>query len=125
MEVNKEEINSSGSKDQFFTGAQRDSSQGKGAPYMIPIIALRQLAQHYESGGKLYGALNFHKGMPLSRLYDSATRHLWSWAEGKTNENHLAAALWNISVAIWTEDQIKSGKLPKELSDLPYHAKSD
>ena len=57
--------------------------------------------------------------MPLSWYYDSALRHLMKALGGLTDEDHLAAALFNVSALIWTKEQIDANKLPKELNDLP------
>ncbi len=113
-------LHTSGADQVFSTGAKRDTGIGKGAPYMIPPLALRRLAKHFEIGGKTHGDLNFMKGMPLARLYDSAWRHLLDWSEGNDKEDALAAALWNIVIAMWTEEEIKQGRLPQELDNLPY-----
>ncbi len=38
---------------------------------------------------------------------------------GKRDEDHLAAAAWNILCLIDTEARINEGLLPKDLADLP------
>ena len=110
----------SGDRTEFSTGAVRDASVGKGLPSHIPPIAIRKLAKHFEDGSRKYEPLNWMKGIPLSKYYDSAMRHLLAWSEGDDTEPHDAAILWNISCAMWTLDQINKGELPSELSDLPY-----
>ena len=45
--------------------------------------------------------------MPLSVYYDSAQRHLFKWWSGETDEDHAAAAIWNILGAMWTENNLK------------------
>lgn len=110
----------SGKRSKFVTGAVRDSATGKGFFSDIPPIALRAIAKRFEAGAKKYKRGNYRKGMPLSRCFDSTMRHLIEWAEGKTNEDHGGAVLWNMAVAMWTEEEIQLGRLPKSLDDLPY-----
>ena len=113
----------SGDRTEFATGAVRDIGKGKGLPSEIPPIAMTRLALHCEAGAEKYGIGNFRKGIPMSRLYDSAFRHLLAASQGDNTEDHLAAVLWNVSVWMWTDSEISAGRLPAELSDLPYQAK--
>ena len=110
----------SGARTEFATGAVRDASPGKGLPSMIPPEALRRVALRFEDGAKKYGPNNWQKGIPLSRYQDAIMRHLMAWAEGKTDEDHLGAVGWNYCAVLWTEDEIKAGRLPAELDDLPF-----
>jgi hypothetical protein len=114
-----------GSRSEFETGAVRDACAGKGLPSRIPPEAIRRLAKRYEDGEAKYpdadGVPNWMRGIPLSRYFDSAMRHLLAAAEGDTSEDHLAAALFNVAGWIWTEDAIGSGLLPSKLNDLPFH----
>ena len=50
---------------------------------------------------------------------DSGLRHLFKHLAGMRDEDHLAAALFNVSGLIWTEEEICAGRLPKKLDDLP------
>ena len=108
----------SGERRSFSTGAVRDAGTGKGMPHLIPPIVMRRLAQRYEDGATKYAARNWEQGIPLSSYVDSALRHIWSMLEGKTDEDHAGAALWNIGGFIATEQAIKEGRLPDELNDL-------
>lgn len=109
------EVKDSGKRQEFETGAVRDTSEGKGRYDLIPVYALKRLARHYENGAKKYGDNNWKKGMPLRRYYDSAMRHLGNWMEGNRDEDHLAAVLFNVMAIIETEQMIKDGKLPYNL----------
>lgn len=115
---------SSGHMTQFNTGAVRDAMPGKGLPSHIPPVAIRKMALRFEAGASKYGYGNWMKGIPLSRYQDAITRHLLAWAEGKTDEDHMGAVLWNAAAAAWTEEAIASGKLPKELDDLMFRTAS-
>jgi len=110
----------SGARTNFETGAVRDAMTGKGLPSLIPPEALRRLACRFEDGAIKYGRDNWQKGIPLSRYHDAIIRHTLAAAEGKTDEDHLGAVLWNAAAWIWTEDKIASGSLPAELDDGAY-----
>lgn len=100
------------------TGSQRDSRKGKGRFDLIPPRALRRLAQLYERGAEKYGDRNWEKGQPLSWYVDSAFRHLIDFIEGKRDEDHMIAVMWNAAGFVETEARIKAGLLPAELDDI-------
>ena len=112
------DLQDSGSREEFSTGSVRDNGEGKGWFHLIPMLPLERLAQHYENGARKYEKDNWKKGQPLSRYYDSAMRHLLKWKEGWTDEDHLSAAMWNIAALVWTENEIREGRLPEELNDI-------
>ena len=91
----------------FSTGATKNVSTGKGRFDLIPTEALVALAKRFE-----FGVLNGHeengyrKGIPNNVLYDSALRHLVQAESGCTDEDHLAAAMWNISVLIFNRENL-------------------
>lgn len=113
------QIQDSGVRQQFPTGSQRDTREGKGRYDLLPAKAIRRIALHYEGGAKKYDDRNWEKGQPLSRYIDSALRHVFSYLDNKLDEDHLAAAAWNLLCCIETEDRIRAGILPQELADLP------
>ena len=90
------EIHDSGERLQYDTGAVRDPAEGKGRYDLISLYALERLALHYENGAKKYDDRNWEKGISASRCFSSAYRHLSKWAMGLKDEDHLAAAAWNI-----------------------------
>lgn len=93
-------------KRKFKTGAQRDNDDGKPRLSLIPTKELLRVAVHYTNGGKKYGFENWKKGMKTSVYYDSAQRHLLKWWSGETDEDHLAAVVWNVLGAMWTEQNL-------------------
>lgn len=93
-------LRSSGTKEVMETGAQRDSREGKGRYDLIPPIPLKRLALVYERGANKYGENNWKKGMKVSRVLDSALRHIFQYMEGDCVEDHLAQAAWNIFAAM-------------------------
>jgi hypothetical protein len=92
--------------------------EGKGRYDLIPPIPLDRIGKHYENGAKKYGDNNWMKGIPLKSFLDSALRHLHKWEMGMYDEDHLAAALFNIMGLIHTEELIDHGILSKELDDI-------
>ena len=114
-----DKVKDSGERQEFDTGSRRDTREGKGRFDLLPPIAIRRLAQHFENGSAKYGDRNWEKGQPLSRYLDSSIRHLFSHLEGMRDEDHLAAAAWNIICMIHTEEMIRRGLLSDQLDDLP------
>ena len=113
------QLKDSGERQEFITGAVRDTAEGKGRYDLISPIAIRRLAVVLEKGAKKYKSRNWEKGMNLCRFIDSAKRHMDQFLEGNRDEDHLGQAMFNIMGCIHTEEMIKRGKLPKELNDLP------
>lgn len=106
-------IQDSGERRQFETGAVRDMAEGKGRCDLLPACAIIRLSQHYENGLKKYGERNWEKGIPINSFIDSSMRHILKYLDGWTDEDHLAAAAWNILNAMWMEE-----KRP-ELQNIP------
>ncbi len=102
----------------FATGARRDSQGDKPRYDLIPLGALKRLAELYASGAKHYGENNWQKGMPMRRTYASMFRHMVQWAVGDKSEDHLRAVAWNAFALMFYEDEIAAGRLPEELNDM-------
>jgi hypothetical protein len=109
-----------GERRKFETGAVRDASRGKGHFHSIPPLALRKLAKRFEDGAAKYSENNWMKGIPLSAYVDSIERHFLAIQEGLTDEDHAGALIWNACCMAWTDEEIRAGRLPEELDDLPY-----
>ena len=110
-----------GSEDQMVaneTGALRSVTHGKGRFDLLSFFAIRRLALHMQNGLTKYDERNWEKGIPLSRFIDAAMRHLYMATSGMDDEDHMAAAFWNIHGFIHTQEMIDMGKLPKELDDM-------
>jgi hypothetical protein len=114
-------LKDSGERREFTTGAVRDCATGKGRYDLIPPEAVRALALQLEVGAIKYTDRNWEKGIPLSKYFDSAARHLFKYMEGERDEDHLVSALWNVACMVATRERIRKGVLPKELGDLPIH----
>ena len=102
-----------GTRVEHETGAIRENKQGKGRCDLLPACALIRLSKHYEAGSYKYGDRNWEQGLPTSDLLDSGIRHLLKYLDGNDEEDHLAAAAWNILGAMWMEE-----KRP-HLQDIP------
>ena len=130
----------SGVREAFSTGSVRDTREGKGRYDLLSPFALRRLAKHTENGAKKYGDRNWELGQQFSRFYDSATRHLQKYQMGHRDEDHLAAAMWNIACIMHFEElgrvdlddmpkyvQIQHGPIavPTEFQKVPEEAPKD
>jgi hypothetical protein len=109
-------LKDSGARAEFETGAVRDLSTGKGRCDLLPAYTILRIARHYEKGTAKYGERNWEKGIPLHRYVDSAMRHLFSHMDGRRDEDHMAAAAWNLLCFLETEERIRRGVLPESLA---------
>ncbi len=89
-------VHDTGNRIPMGTGAIRDTQENKGRFDLISPHAMMRLAKHYENGAKKYEDRNWEKGIPASRCFSSCVRHLFQWLSGDREEDHLAAAAWNI-----------------------------
>ncbi|MEK3917199.1 dATP/dGTP diphosphohydrolase domain-containing protein [Paenibacillus sp. FSL H7-0331] len=103
----------SGNRLDYVTGSNREPSTGKGRYDLVSPYALRRLAQRYEDGLEKYSERNWEKGQPVSRCYDSAIRHMNQYIMGMDDEDHLAAAVFNIFAIMHFEEIIP------HMQDLP------
>lgn len=106
-------IHDSGARQQFNSGAVRDTSEGKGRFDLIPAEGLFRLARWYELGAGKYADRNWEKGMPIGRCVDAAMRHLTKYLDGWNDEDHLAAVAWNVFAIMHYEKNMP------EMQDLP------
>jgi hypothetical protein len=117
MPDKKFELKDSGQREQFDTGAVRDIRVGKGRYDLITPLALRRLAIIMEKGAEKYDSRNWEKGMPFSRLLDSAIRHINQYLLGWQDEDHLAQACFNLFAIMHFEE------MRPDLDDLPHYMK--
>ena len=68
--------------------------------------ALLELSKHFEQGAIKYGERNWEKGLPESCYIDSAIRHYLKWMDGRTDEPHDRAVIWNLICLWWTHENI-------------------
>ena len=95
----------SGRREEFPTGAVRDTSEGKGRFDLLYPPAIRREAQLYERGAKKYTDNNWKKGIKSSRFMESLLRHAFQYLGGDRTEDHLAAVRWNAAGIIYNEEE--------------------
>lgn len=112
-------MNDSGKRMQFENGGMREPPTNRGAFELLSAYAYERLAIWAELGAKKYLPRNWEKGLPFSRYYQSACRHLNEWLKGNRDEDHLAAAMWNIMAIMHTEKLIELGLVSADFDDMP------
>lgn len=120
--MNPQGIDDHGERMSYGEGlATREPTTGKGRYDLITPFGIRRLARWYELGAQKYADRNWEKGMPFSRYIDSAKRHIDKYIMGMKDEDHLAAAAWNILAILRHEElgQTQFDDLPHYLSDRP------
>lgn len=117
--TNEYVVKDSGARASFATGAVRDTDEGKSRPDLISAPFLLRLGIHLAKGAKKYKERNWELGIPASRCFGSALRHLLQWSLGMRDEDHLAAAAFNI-MAIMHFEELKR----EDLLDHPSYQKS-
>jgi hypothetical protein len=114
----KYRVKHSGKKDVYPDGGTADSQEGRGRYDLISPIAIRRLAAVCEQGAKHQGDRTWEKGIPFSRLLNSAKRHITQFEEGHDDEDHLAMAMWRLHA------MIHFSETRPDLNDLPNHGKT-
>ena len=100
--------------DTYPSGAVRENRTGKGRCDLLPPCVMLRMARYYESTvTDDHPAHNWEKGMPTHQFIDSALRHIFKYLDGMTDEDHLAAATWNLNGCMDMEE-----KHP-EMQDIP------
>lgn len=116
--MNQFTTHDSGRREEFATGARRDVQSNKPRYELIPVAALKRLAELYARGDQKYGEHNWQKGMPFSRVVASMLRHVYAYLEGERTEDHLAAVAWNAFTLMAYECDIARGRLDPSLDDI-------
>lgn len=111
--ITVETLKDSGERREFQTGAVRDMAYGKGDMVSLPNAAILRLSKHYQAGASKYGRWNYTKGIPTSSFLDSSLRHIFKYLDGWDDEDHLAAAAFNILGAMEMEEH------HPDMCDLP------
>lgn len=96
-------IKDSGKREQFASGMQRDTAEGKTDYGLVrdgPMY--ERWAEHLRKGAVKYGKANWLKGrgqVELDRARESALRHFEQWYRGDVDEDHASAVFFNINQA--------------------------
>jgi hypothetical protein len=88
-------MKSSGEKTVFKTGAVRDIANKKPRMELLPYDLFDRLAVLYGDGAEEYGDNNWRLGQKSSHVFASLERHARAYYMGLTDEDHLAAIIWN------------------------------
>lgn len=97
----------------FASGAVRDANDDKGRMDLLAWNALLRGSRLYQKGAVRYKPHNWEAGIPVSAFLDSCLRHLAKYLCGCDDEDHLAAALFNVAGAMEME------QTHPELIDIP------
>ncbi len=118
MSQNKiEGIDDGGERISYGEGrAEREPAVGKGRYDLITPFGIARLARWYELGARKYSDRDWEKGIPFSRYIDSAKRHIDKFIMGMEDEDHLAAAVWNLLCIIHHQELGQT-----ELDDMPHY----
>jgi hypothetical protein len=81
-------------------GANRESNSGRGRFDLLPYEAMEALAIWYEQGCEKYGDRNWENGLSVKDCINRMIRHAVKAGNGWTDEDHLAAVMWNAAAAI-------------------------
>ena len=121
--MSKYGMTDSGKRQSFGEGmAVRDTADDKPRPDLISPFAEERQGHWLRMGAAKYAERNWENGMPFSRCVASLKRHVMKYQQGKRDEDHLAAIMFNAMALIHYEEMIECGVLPASLNDLPsYH----
>lgn len=89
-----------GEMEQTDLGAKRESNKGRGRFDLLPYEAMEALAIWFEQGAEKYEDRNWEKGISVKDCVNRMIRHALKAGSGWTDEDHLAAVMWNAAVAI-------------------------
>jgi hypothetical protein len=106
-------------KQSFPTGAVRDRDDGKVQLDLIPFEYLERVAWHYQNNICKYGRDNWRKGIPARRCLQSLLRHTSAVVQGKDDEDHLSAIVFNVFCIMHAQMAFADDKT---INDLPGYA---
>lgn len=93
-------ITGQGKMETTDAGANRESNSGRGRFDLLPYEAMEALAIWYEQGCVKYGDRNWENGLSVKDCINRMIRHSIKAGNGWTDEDHLAAVMWNAAAAI-------------------------
>lgn len=125
LDALEETMKDSGKRQQFNTGAVRDTAEDKPRVDLISPFAQWREGIWLMQGAKNYKERNWEKGIPIARCIASLERHIQQYKMGDTSEDHMAAIRTNAGFIIHFEEMVKRGLLPKELDDMPKYTTGD
>lgn len=119
------ETKDSGARVEFDSGMVRDTDAGKPRYDLMPIGPLRRLAELYARGSVKYGDRNWELAdspAELARFKASAFRHFMDWLDGKTDEDHGVATVFNIFAVLHLEAKVAvPTRAPRDFTINTWH----
>lgn len=73
--------------------------------FNIPPIVIKELAITYAEGRIKYTAYNCELGFPIHDLLNHSLRHMIEYRLGVIEDRHLPHALWNVLMAMHSEEK--------------------
>jgi hypothetical protein len=107
-------VKDSGERHQFDTGFVRDTEEGKLDYTLIfdgPMAD--RYAAHMTKGAEKYGKRNWMQASTVEeaeRFQRSASRHFRQWLRGDDDEDHAAAAAFNIFAYEYVMERVRSAE---------------
>jgi|SRR5918911_2515278 hypothetical protein len=87
----------------YENGATR--SEQKPRYDLIPLVALKRLAERLTMGAGVHGEDNYKRGGDAfwRDTVNHGLEHYLKWVDGDRSEDHLAAVMCNIAMMMWKE----------------------
>jgi nucleoside 2-deoxyribosyltransferase len=109
------------------TGAKRDGGPKPRLDLISPHLGLR-LGEWLRFAAEdrkpePYPERNWEKGLSFTQTVGSLERHIAKFKLGDNSEDHVAAMLFNAMVLAHEQEEIKAGRLPASLDDMPYYTR--
>lgn len=105
------------SKRVFPGGSVRDELGDKPMLELVPYdLFLNRIGKLYTKGAKHYGCNNWRKGQPISTTIGSLQRHLTKYMMGMTDEDHLAAVVFNALSLLNADEYYKDNPLINDIN---------
>jgi hypothetical protein len=115
------DMKDSGNRRQFESGAVRDRDDSKPRPDLISPHANWREGAWLALGAKKYKPRNWELGIGISECVASLCRHVELYRLGLQDEDHMAAVRTNAGFILHFEEEIKAGRLPAALDDMPHY----
>ncbi|MDE2233421.1 MAG: hypothetical protein KGJ90_04920 [Patescibacteria group bacterium] len=92
----------------FENGSQR--SERRPLYTLIPLVAIKAIAERFAIGAAKYGKDNWKKGGPdfYEQTKNHLIHHFWCYLENRLEDeaspiDHLKAVAWNAAALLWWE----------------------
>lgn len=114
-------MHDSGKREEFTTGAVRDTAEGKPRVDLISPYAQWREGEWLRKGAEKYAERNWEQGISISRCMASLERHVQKYKMGDTSEDHMAAIRTNAGFIIHFEEMMERDLITKDLNDMPFY----